>query len=139
MIIGTHLGKTPRVEPRLMTRNLSCHTYCIFCGVDAPHNDCAEFEFRGTRSSTVKSVLCMICCKYVSREESETGTCHSRVTSDNTPCVSSRDTTAGVGVTSSTNDMTGYREVGGDMLCEPVSREDRRYRNIMEEYAKIRK
>ena len=54
---------------------LSCHTYCLFCGVDVPHNDCAEFESRSTRSSTVKSVLCMICCKYVSREESESGTC----------------------------------------------------------------
>jgi hypothetical protein len=87
-----------------MTRNLSCHTYCIFCGVDVPHNDCAEFESRGTRSSTVKFVLCMICCKYVSREESETGTCHSKVTSVNAPCVSPP---AGVRVTSSTNDMTG--------------------------------
>ena len=36
-------------------RNLSCHTYCIFCGVDVPHNDCAEFESRGTRSSSVKT------------------------------------------------------------------------------------
>jgi hypothetical protein len=40
----------------------------------------------------------MSCCKYVSREESEAGTCHSRVTSVNTPCVSSQDTTAGVKV-----------------------------------------
>ena len=51
----------------------------------------------------------------------ESGTCHSKVTSNNTLCVSSRDTNAGVRVTSSTNDMTGYREIGGDILCKPVS------------------
>ena len=64
--------------------NLSCHTYCIFCGGDVPHNDCAEFESRDTRSISAKSELCMICCKYVSREELETGSCHARVTSVNT-------------------------------------------------------
>jgi hypothetical protein len=80
----------------------------------------------------------MIYGKYVFWEESEAGTCHSKVTSVNTPCVSSRDTTAGVMVTSSTNDMTGYREIGGDILCKPVSRKERRYRNIIEEHAKTR-
>ena len=90
MITCTHLETIPREDISLMTLmrsgwstvssvtceqrlKLSCHTYCLFCGVDVPHNDCAEFESRGTRSSTVKSVLCMICCKYVSREESRVG------------------------------------------------------------------
>jgi hypothetical protein len=91
-----------------------------------------------TKTSSVKSVLCMICCKYVSREELEAGICHSKVILVNTPCVSSRDTTAGVGITS-TKDMTGYREIRGDVLCKPVSREERRYRNIMVENAKIRR
>jgi hypothetical protein len=35
--------------------------------------------------------------------------------------------------------MTGYRKIGGDVVCKPVYREERRHRNIMEEYAKIRK
>ena len=119
--------------------NMSCHTYCIFCGVDVPHNDCAEFESGGTQSSSVKSALCTTCCKYVFWGELEAGTCHSKPTYVNTQCVSSRDTTAGVRVTSSTNDMTGYREIGGDILCKPVSREEKRYRNTMEEHAKIRR
>ena len=81
----------------------------------------------------------MICCKYVSREELEAGTCHSRVTSVNTPCVPLGDTTAGVKATSTTNDMTGYRKIGGYILCKPISREKRRYRNTMEEHNKIRR
>jgi hypothetical protein len=105
--------------------NSSCHTYCIFCGFDAPHNYCAEFESRGTRSSVVKFVLCMTCCKYVFRYELEAGTCHSKPTLVNTQCVSSRDTTAGARVASSTNDMAGYREIGGDILCKTVSREEK--------------
>ena len=43
----------------------------------------------------------------------------------NTPCVPVGDTTAGVRVTSSIDDTSGYREIGGDILCKPVSREER--------------
>ena len=59
------------------------------------------------------------------REEIEAGSCHSRVTSVmNTPRVPLGVTTTGVRVTSSTNDKSGYREIGGDILCKPVSREE---------------
>ena len=81
----------------------------------------------------------MICCKYVSREELESGSCHSRVTSVNTPCVPSGNTTVEVRVISSTNDTTGYREIGGDMLCKPVFREERRHCNKTEEHDKLRR
>ena len=48
-------------------------------------------------------------------------------------------TTTGVRVTSSTNDTSGYCEIGGDILCKPVSREERRHRNRTEEHEKIRR
>ena len=81
----------------------------------------------------------MICCKYVSREELEAGSCHSRVTSVNTSRVPLGNTTTGVRDTSSTNDTSGYREIGGDILCKPVSREERRHRNKTEEHDKLRR
>jgi hypothetical protein len=56
--------------------NKSCHTYCLDCGGDRPHDNCIKHISKATRRTSAKPMLCLTCMYYVSEDDYGTGRCH---------------------------------------------------------------
>jgi hypothetical protein len=69
--------------------NLSCHTYCLDCEGDGPHDNCIKHNSRATSRTSAKPMLCLTCMYYVSEDDYRTGRCHWGISSVTNPVISS--------------------------------------------------
>jgi hypothetical protein len=135
--------------------NLSCHTYCLDCGGDGPHDNCIKHNSKATKRTSAKPRLCLTCMYYVSEDDYRTGRCHggtssaantavspSSVPIPRSGVVSSYNTTnmsfsAPVSISGaiySDHRNTECQQIGGDVMCMSQTREERR--NTLHMYQK---
>jgi hypothetical protein len=128
--------------------NLSCHTYCLDCRGDGPHDNCIKHNSRATSRKSAKPMLCLTCIYYVSEDDYRTGRCHggiSRVINPVTSLSSVPVSISGIVSSYNTTNMsfsapvsvsgdisldhrnTGYQHIGGDVMCMFQTREQRRH------------